>query len=251
MKSKTHMPARLAPRRQPRPAAFPAPLLAVSLLVLALAGCKHGEDPTQVAGWTLVNPSERHPILVSQQPENHTVRVARGSQGLTPNQRAELISFARSARASDAGNSRLIISAPSGGSNEVASMDAVQEIRRILSDIGFPEDSVVVEAYHEDRNSSPPIRISYLRYVAEGPQCGNWPTNLAYEPQNLPQPNLGCATQRNFAAMVANPGDLLGPRTEGERSGERRNATWQKYIKGDVTTAKKAEDEKVKTEGAN
>lgn len=241
MTSKTNMPA--------RPARAPIALLAATLAALALGGCKHGEDPTQVAGWALINPSERHPILVSQQPESHMVRVARGSQGLSPNQRAELLSFARSARASDAGNSRLIITAPSGGSNEVASMNAVQEIRELLSDTGFPEDSIVVEAYHDDRSSQPPIRISYLRYIAEGPQCGNWPTNLAYEPQNLPQPNLGCATQRNLAAMVANPADLLGPRTDGERSGERRNAAWQKYIKGDVTTAKKTEDEKVNTEG--
>lgn len=248
MKSKTALTS-IVPRRAARGPAIPVRPLAVAMLAaLALAGCKHGEDPTQVAGWTLINPNERHPILVSQEPVNLNIRIARGQQGLTPHQRAELLNFARKARASDAGNSRMVIAAPSGAANEVASMDAVEEIRALVSDSGFAEDMIMVEAYHEDRNGQPPIRISYLRYIAEGPQCGNWPSNLAYEPQNLPQPNLACATQRNLAAMVANPADLLGPRTEGERSGERRDQAWDKYVKGDITTAKKAQDEKVNTD---
>jgi pilus assembly protein CpaD len=217
------------------------------LLALALAGCQHDEERGQVAGWTLVDPAQRHPILVSQEPQSMTLRVARGSQGLLPQQRAELLAFADRSRASDAGNSRLIIAAPSGSENEIAAMYAVQQIRRLLSDNGFSESSIAVEAYHEDRDRDPPIRISYLRYIAQAPQCGSWPTNLAREPNNLPYPNFGCATQRNLAAMVANPADLLGPRTEGDRASERRDVVWDKYVKGESTVSQKAEDEKVKT----
>ena len=45
-------------------------LLTVSLLALTLAGCKTlDDDPgAHVAGWTLVDPTQRHPIMVSQQP---------------------------------------------------------------------------------------------------------------------------------------------------------------------------------------
>ena len=44
-----------------------------------------GRDPgAHVAGWTLIDPTQRHPIMVSQQPATLNVRVARGSQGLTP-----------------------------------------------------------------------------------------------------------------------------------------------------------------------
>ena len=78
----------------------------------------------------------------------------------------------------------------------------------------------------------PPIRVSYLRYVAQPPQCGDWSTNLAYEPMNLPYPNFGCAGQHNFGAMVANPADLLGPRSETARSSERRDQVWSKYVRG-------------------
>ena len=60
-----------------------------------------------------------------------------------------------------------------------------------------------------------PIRLSYLRYVAEAPECGQWPTNLAEDYRNLPYPNLGCAQQHNLAAQIANPADLLGPAHHG------------------------------------
>ncbi|MGH6866825.1 MAG: CpaD family pilus assembly lipoprotein [Methyloceanibacter sp.] len=36
--------------------------------------------------------------------------------------------------------------------------------------------------------------------------------NLARDPQNMPWPNMGCATQRSLAAVVADPQGLLGPR---------------------------------------
>jgi pilus assembly protein CpaD len=180
-----------------------------------------------------------------------TLKVGRYAQGLTPQQRAEVLAFADQSRASDAGNSRLVISAPGGADNEVAAMHAVRQIRRILSDYGFAETSIAVEAYQAEEHREPPIRVSYLRYVATGPECGFWPTNLAYEPQNLPYPNLGCATQHNFAAQVANPADLLGPRTESDRSAERRDTVWDKYARGESTVAKKSEDERVKVKTAN
>lgn len=222
-------------------------LSAATLAMLALSGCKHAEQGTQVAGWQMVDPAARHPIIVSQQPQTLPIIVQRGSQGLSPQQRAALLSFADRSRASDAGNSRLMISAPSGSRNEVAAMHAVGEIRRLLSDRGFAEDLIQVEAYSDEGAAEPPIKVSYMRYVAEGPECGTWPTNLAHEPQNLPQANLGCANQRNLAAMVANPADLLGPRTSGERSSERRQVTWDKYIKGESSTAEKTADEKINT----
>jgi pilus assembly protein CpaD len=226
-------------------------VLPLVLSALAVAGCKHDQESAQVAGWTLIDPTQRHPIMVSQQPANLNISVARGSQGLTPAQRAEVMDFTSRYRAGDAGNSRLIISAPSGTANESASMAAVQDIHALLSEGGFSESSIAVEAYNGDGSGAPPVRISYMRYVAEGPTCGaNWSENLAKTSKNLPALNHGCATQHNLAAMIANPADLLGPRTEGPRYSERRDAVMAKWTKGEVTHAQKSEDEKVRVKGA-
>ena len=68
-------------------------LAAVCALALSLAGCKTTDDPTRVAGWTLVDATQRHPILVSQEPTTLAVRVRRGASGLNSAQRAELVDF--------------------------------------------------------------------------------------------------------------------------------------------------------------
>jgi len=220
-------------------------LLTASAIALSLAGCKTTDDPARVAGWTLVDASERHPILVSQEPTTHIVKVATGSNGLTAGQRAQLLDFADHYRATDNGQSRLVIQAPSGGANEVSSMYAVSQIRSLFADQGFGESMISVEAYDANGTREPPIRVSYLRFVAQPPPCGNWSTNLADEPMNLPYPDLGCANQHNLGAMVANPADLLGPRSETARDSMRRDEMFTKYINGQPTGAKKSPDERV------
>ena len=130
-------------------------------------------------------------------------------------------------------------------------MYAVGEIRSLLNDQGFSPAAISVEAYNAEGAREPPIRVSYLRYVAQPPQCGDWSTNLAHEPTNLPYPNLGCASQRNFGAMVANPADLIGPRSETARSSERRDQVWSKYVKGEPTGATKSSDERVNKDNSN
>jgi pilus assembly protein CpaD len=223
----------------------------VSIVVVTMVGCTHTDDGARVAGSSMVDPTQRHPIVVSQQPSNLSLRVPRGSRDLSPHQRAQLIDFLDRYRERDGGNSKLVILAPKGAANEDAAGQAVLEIRYLMREAGFDEASIAVEDYHEDRDLQPPIRVSYLRYAAEAPECGHWPTNLAEEPKNLAQPNLGCATQRNFAAMVANPADLLGPRANTGRPGERRDQVWEKYVKGESTIARKQADEKVQVKGAN
>ena len=226
-------------------------LLAASAAMLALAGCKTTDDPTRVAGWTLVDSSQRHPILVTQEPTTDVIRIPRGANGLSPAQRARLLDFADHYRTTDAGNSRLVIQAPSGAANEVSTMTAVSQIRALLTDQGFGESTISVEAYNAAGAKDPPIRVSYLRYVAQPPNCGDWSTNLAYDPMNLPYPNLGCANQHNLAAMVANPADLLGPRSETARPSERRDYVWNKYVNGQPTGANKSADERVNQDNSN
>lgn len=228
-----------------------AKVLTITLAALALAGCKPESPGTQVAGWSLVDPEQRHPILVSQEPAVLNLNVARGSQGLTPQQRAEVADFTGRYHAGDAGNSRLVVSVPSGAANEGAAMTAAEDVRQLLLSGGFPESAVSVEAYHDQTGNQPPLRIAYMRYVAKGPECGHdWSENLAKSARNIGHPDFGCSTQHNLAAMVVNPADLLGPRTMGERYSDRRDKVMEAWTKGDSTGSKKSEDEKVRVKGA-
>jgi pilus assembly protein CpaD len=226
-----------------------AKVLTIALAALALGGCREEGAGTQVAGWSLVDPEQRHPIMVTQEPATLKLPVARGSQGLTPQQRAEVADFTSTYRASDAGNSRLVVSVPSGSANESAAMAAAEDVRQVLLQGGFPESAISVEAYHNE-GSAAPLRIAYMRYVANAPECGHdWSENLAKNSRNVGHPNFGCANQRNLAAMIANPADLLGPRTMGERYADRRDTVMGKWAKGEITASKKSEDEKVSVKG--
>ena len=240
----------IAPRAASGSSPVARAVLAISLCALALTACKTLDEPgAYVAGATIIDPSQKNPIMVSQQPANMKIAVARGSQGLSPAQRSQVAQFLERYRSSDAGNSKLVIAVPSGTSNESAAVHAVGDIRRLISGYAFPEANVVIEPYREARGGSAPIRLSYLRYVAEGPQCGLWPTNLADDRRNLPYDNFGCAQQHNLAAQIANPADLLGPRTMEPADAERRSTVFDKYRQGRPTAADKAGDERVQVKG--
>jgi pilus assembly protein CpaD len=229
-----------------------APLFLLSLLALAVTGCKTLEEPGgHFAGLAVIDPSERHPIMVSQQPATLNVRVARSSQGLTPAQKGQIAGFLERYRAADAGNSKLVIGVPSGSPNETAAMHSVNELRHMIAAYGFSDSAVAVEPYYERGDAAAPIRLSYLRYIAEGPECGVWTHNLADDRRNLPYSNFGCAQQRNLAAQIANPADLLGPRTMDPADSERRTIVYDKYRQGKTTAAEKGADERVQVKGAN
>jgi pilus assembly protein CpaD len=214
-----------------------ANILMLVALSVVMAGCEHDQIGPQVAGWQLVDPEQRHPILVSRQPAVLNLHVASGSEGLTPSQRSRVIDFIEHSRAGDAGNSRFVIAAPAGSANEDAAMSAADDARRLMLASGYSETSIATDAYHADSRNAP-LRISYMRYVAEAPDCGqDWSENLARTYQNTPYPDFACSNQRNLAVMVANPADLLGPRTMTSRDANRRDDMYGKYVKGQTLGA--------------
>src|SRR5262245_45388170 len=112
----------------------------LAIAASALAGCRLGDEPgAHVAGWTLVDSAQRHPILVSQQPATMNIRVASGSHGLSPAQAAQVSDFLARYRAKDSGNSKLVIGVPTGSPNEGAAMRAVAHLRQLISEYGFAE----------------------------------------------------------------------------------------------------------------
>ena len=116
---------------------------------------------------------------------------------------------------------------------------AYDQIRRAMYGAGLDRRAVVLEPYYANGDPTAPLRLSYLQFVAAPPDCPDWSENVGRDPQNTPWPNMGCATQRNLAAMVANPEDLIRPRGETPRPGERRDVTVGQIRQGrDVSGSK-------------
>jgi pilus assembly protein CpaD len=84
------------------------------------------------------------------------------------------------------------------------------------------------------------IRLSYPTLVAQAGPCGIWPYDLGpttdrEHNENVEYFNLGCATQRNLAAMASNKSDLIQPRGEVPPYTGRRTTVLDKYHRGETT----------------
>lgn len=223
-------------------------VLAVLLTGTLVGGC-WSQGPRFDAPFTLANAAERHPIKVSQDEATLDLAVSRGSSGLNRTQKGQLYGFLQEYSAR--GTTRLVVRAPTGGANETAARRAYADVRSVMRQAGIPPSSVALEPYYASGDPYAPLRVSFVQVVAVGPDCPDWSENLARDPQNMPWPNRGCATQRNLAAMVANPEDLLYPRAQTPRPSERRDVVWGKYVKGESTGSDWTPAEKPLSERAN
>jgi pilus assembly protein CpaD len=211
-------------------------LRAVAALGLAasLGGCytQHVADQPYPTDYR-----ERHPISLTE--GTHTVEVflGRNRGGLTPSQRADVLAFAQSWRREATGG--IIIDIPHGGPTDRAAADSMREVHSIFAASGVPRQAVYVRNYQPSSSSLPSIKINYSKLIATAGPCGLWPHDLgptldrAYN-ENQPYWNLGCASQRNLAAMVDNPADLVQPRGETPAYAARRSVALDKYRKGET-----------------
>jgi pilus assembly protein CpaD len=210
-------------------------LFAVLMLAVPAGGC--WQSPRMQAPFTLSNPNERYPIKVKQGEALLDLSVSNRSRGLSDAQWDQLYAYLAGYR--ERGTGGLIIKTPTGSANEKAAKRAYDDVRHAMGRAGISPRTVRVEPYSAKGNPTAPLQLSYPETVAEGPDCPDWSENLARDPQNLPWPNMGCATQKNLAAMVADPLDFLYPRYEMPRPSERRDVVWGKYVKGEPTHSRR------------
>jgi pilus assembly protein CpaD len=178
---------------------------------------------------------ERHPIAITEGKETLELFVGAGRGGLSPMQRAEVLAFAQNWKREATGSVR--IDQPLGSSNERAARDTLNEVLSIVGQAGVPSNAIERRPYRLPRHKLATLRLSYPRMKATTGPCGVWPNDLG--PTNDPAYfendqywNLGCATQRNIAAMVENPADLVQPRAEAPAYTAKRNAAIDKWRKG-------------------
>jgi pilus assembly protein CpaD len=172
---------------------------------------------------------------VSVEPRMMTLRLPyEGPQSLDRNTDAQLRRFA--AEYLDHGSGALAVSAPRRFGNAPA------DVARRLTELGVPEDRIM-SGNQDEPGVAGGIKLTYIRYVAQTPECGNWSTNLARTYDNTRAPNFGCTTQKNIAAMVADPRDLVSPQTVSSTDAQRRIEVLAKYRKGEPTVAQKTQEQ--------
>jgi pilus assembly protein CpaD len=192
---------------------------------------------------------QRHPITVTE--ADHTIELFIGSNRgeLNARQRAEVLAFAQTWKHEATGG--VVVELPVGTTNERSAAEAMHGIRSIMTASGVPADGIVVRGYHPVAVRLATIRISYPKIAAQAGPCGLWPEDIGPSWnrdhfENQPVWNAGCATQRNLAAMVDNPEDLVQPRAEGPAYEPRRTTVLEKYRAGTPTAAPDPSSDKAK-----
>ncbi len=193
--------------------------------------------------------ADAHRIEVTQTNARLELAVTKDDVTLSPASRAQLADFASSYLRY--GHGALVLSAPSGGSNSDAASTVAGDARRSLIDAGVSYAAVAGSTYDASGAGDAPIIISYSRFEAQAPQCAPlWTQDIAHQSNNQPWESFGCATNANLAAMIEDPADLLRPRGETPRDGERRDTVMQAYRAGDQTHADRSEDERATVSNA-
>lgn len=223
-------------------------LAAAACLGLALAGCYRtpGAEDAYSADYRA-----RHPITLTDGERTIDIFLGRHRGGLNPGQRADVLAFARAWRRE--ATSGILVEVPASGATARAAADSMREVHSIFAASGVPRNAVLVRGYRTSPEALASIKLSYSRLTAHAGPCDRWPEDLGVSDgnrdwTNQPYWNLGCATQRNLAAMVANPTDLVQPRGDAPadatrravalgsyRAGKNPSGTYEGYDKGKIS----------------
>ncbi|HRD46323.1 MAG TPA: CpaD family pilus assembly protein [Caulobacter sp.] len=197
---------------------------------LALAACAHGGGglpatsaaPNALDAW-------QGAIQVTPTPDE--IRLAAHPTGLSGNQARALAEFHGRWMQTEGGE--ITVAAPNEGGYRVGT-----EARAYLVGQGAPAALVKLVGYDAAGQADAPVIVGFKRYSVATPNCGSW-ENLSRTFGNGAYGNLGCAVTSNMAAQVANPGDLVAPRTMDPADPGRRATVFDKYRKGETTSSAK------------
>jgi pilus assembly protein CpaD len=229
----------------------PRLLGALAGLTVVLGACTYSTAEVVTTASVPNDYRQRHPIAIQEADRSVVIFVGRARGGLSASQRADVMGLAQGWLRD--GTGAIVADVPVDTPNAWAAADAFREVRKLVAAAGVPPRGIVLRHYRpDDPRTFATIRMSYPRIAAVAGPCGLWPEDLgpsiadpSYS-ENKSYHNFGCAYQRNMAAMIDNPSDLVQPRPETPAYMPRRSNAFEKYRSGTATNTAYPEADKAK-----
>ncbi len=179
---------------------------------------------------------EEHPISVDQQTITVSVAVDPSLSELTSVDKSRLRAFADTYFKK--GHGAMTITAPSGGRVDFYGQEVASDIRQELYAYGVDWSKMNGATYRVSASTDEPeVIVSFTHYVATAPGCGDWSKEFTRRFKNIRTKNFGCAAQRNLAAMISDPYDLIEAAPESEVNTARILDAHGKYTSGQPTSS--------------
>ena len=202
-------------------------IFALGLTGLAAAGCT--SPPLNNDARQYTSAEQQFPITVEPQVATLAIQVDGDLRALARGEDARIAMFAE--RWKTRGQGLLNVATPGG---RPADAGAMTQLKKVLAANGVERSAVKFSTYNPaSGDTQAPITLSFVAFAATATECSHeWPENLAFNPRNVPRAEFGCTTQHNFAAVIADPHDLIEPRTSEPAEATRRTVVMEKYQQG-------------------
>ncbi len=183
----------------------------LAIAAALMAGCSSLPRDSINVGSVPDDYRTKHPIVLTEAEQSLDIPVASGATSLNIAVRSNITAFASAYAQSGTGILHMLV--PTGSANAAAVDHVTKDIYSAIEEGGGHRDRVAVQSYDaRAHGAAAPVRLSYAAVTAQTGNCGAWPEDLGRASKNNTHPDFGCSQQKNLAAIVANPGDLLGPR---------------------------------------
>ena len=209
---------------------LPLRTLLLGLAAVAAASCTTPTDPAEKK---IHDVATRYPIDVTPSMSSLRLAMQRAGDPLDPNMAYQLETFVADYRGHGVG--ALSISTPRNWE------ETSRQIAERAVALGVAPNRILIGT-NEQPQPGAEVTLTFIRYVAETKPCGDWSLDVAFTLDNRPMPNLGCATQQNIAAMVADPRDIVTPKPMAPADTQRALSVLDKYRKGEATATPRTQD---------
>lgn len=108
-----------------------------------------------------------------------------------------------------------------------------EALRLRLMGAGIPASALAM--LPGDASGTDSVTFRYDRFHMSVPECGDWSSNPSINRSNNVHSNFGCAQQRDFGLMVADPADLVRMRDALPTDAQASGRVLQKYRAGQPT----------------